>query len=99
MRKPGTDGKTEETNEKEGEEKIDDRSRAVHTGSGKRGAGTKGRREVDGHSRPRAPSYAGNRLAGAYRPNESAGGGALVGRWETAAGCNDQAHLGRNAHC
>src|SRR5258706_8243154 len=28
----------------------DDRTRAVHTGSGQRGAGTKGRRDMDAHS-------------------------------------------------
>src|SRR3989449_4690381 len=54
------------TNEKEDKEKIDDRSRAVRTGSGQRGAGTKGRREVDAHSRQRTAPLAGKSLAGAY---------------------------------
>src|SRR2546427_12872937 len=99
MRKPGTDGKTEETNEKEGEEKIDDRSRAVHTGSGQRGAGTKGRREVDAHSRPRAAPLAGKSLAGAYRPGASARVGALRSRWEPGYGwSHGEAHRGGSAH-
>src|SRR6202047_1215413 len=55
---------------REGEE--GDRSRAVHTGSGQRGADTKGRREVDAHSRPRTALRAGKSLAGAYRPSASA---------------------------
>ena len=59
----------------EGEE--DDRSRAVHTGSGQRGAGTKGRREVDAHSRQRTAPLAGKSLAGANRPGASARVGAL----------------------
>src|SRR6202049_300102 len=36
----------------------DDQSRAVHTGSGQRGAGTKGRSEVDAHARQRAARLA-----------------------------------------
>src|SRR6184192_724149 len=65
------------TNEKEDKEKIDDRSRAVYTGSGQRGAGTKGRREVDAHSRQRTAPLAGKSLAGAYRPGASARVGSL----------------------
>src|SRR2546426_8110832 len=42
---------------RQGEE--DDRSRAVHTRSGQRGAGTKGRREVDAHSRQTTAPLAG----------------------------------------
>src|SRR5437899_8820876 len=59
---------------RQGEE--DDRSRAVHTGSGQRGPGTKGRREVDAHSRQRTAPLAGKSLAGAYRPSASARVGA-----------------------
>src|SRR5207248_11210869 len=54
-----------------------DRSRAVHTGSGQRGAGTKGRREVDAHSRQRTTPLAGKSLAGANRPGASTRVGAL----------------------
>ena len=43
-----------------------DRSRAIHTGSGPWGAGTKGRREADAHSRQRTAPLAGKSLAGAY---------------------------------
>ncbi len=67
---------------RQGEE--DDRSRSVHTGSGQRGAGTKGRREVDAHSRQRTAPLAGKSLAGAYRPGASARVGALskpMGAW------------------
>src|SRR6516225_1541860 len=79
---------------RQGEE--DDRSRAVHTGSGQRGAGTQGRREVDAHSRQRTASLAGKSLAGAYRPGASARVGALYGRWEPRCGWNGKAHLGGN---
>src|SRR5438552_3728170 len=54
-----------------------DRSRAVRTGSGQRGAGTKGRREVDAHSRQRTAPLAGKSLAGANRPSASARVGAV----------------------
>src|SRR6266566_2948674 len=82
---------------RQGEE--DDRSRAVHTGSGQRGAGTKGRREVDAHSRPRTASPAGKSLAGAYRPVAAARVGALRRRWEPGHGWNQgEAHHGRSAH-
>src|SRR5260370_21999997 len=70
------------TNEKEDKEKIGDRSRAVRTGSRQRGAGTKGRREVDAHSRQRTAPLAGKSLAGANRPSASARVGALRSRWE-----------------
>src|SRR5437667_3248222 len=77
----------------------DDRSPAVHTGSGQRGAGTKGRREVDAHSRPRTASPAGKSLAGAYRPGAAARVGALRRRWEPGDGWNQgEAHHGRSAH-
>src|SRR6266699_3164985 len=46
---------------RQGEES--DRSRAVHTRSGQRGAGTEGRREVDAHSRQGTAPFARNRLA------------------------------------
>src|SRR5882762_10287297 len=49
----------------------DDRSRTAHTGSGQRGAGTKGRREVDADFRQRAAPPAGKSLAGANRPGAS----------------------------
>src|SRR3981081_525931 len=71
---------------RQGEE--DDRSRAVHTGSGQRSAGTKGRREVDAHSRQRTAPLAGKSLAGAYRPGASARVGALRRRWEPGYGWN-----------
>src|SRR2546425_2373879 len=80
---------------RQGEE--DDRSRAVHTGSGQRGAGTKGRREVDAHSRQRTAPLAGKSLAGAYRPGASARVGSLRSRWEPGYGWNGEAHLGGNA--
>ena len=56
---------------------CDNRSRAVQNGSGQRGAGTKGRREVHAHSRQRTAPLAGKSLAGAYRPNASARVGSL----------------------
>src|SRR6266704_251268 len=87
------------TNEKEDKEKIDDRTRAVHTGSGQRGAGTKGRREVDAHSRQRTAPLAGKSLAGAYRPSASARVGSLWSRWEPGYGWNHgEAHHGGSAH-
>src|SRR5882672_2471686 len=73
---PRPDG-TINTNEKEDKEKIDDRSRAIRTWSGQRGAGTKGRREVDAHSRQRTAPLAAKSLAGAYRPSASARVGSL----------------------
>src|SRR5260370_11049295 len=77
----------------------DDRSRAVRTGSGQRGADTKGRREVDAHSRQRTAPLAGKSLAGAYRPGASARVGALRNRWELGYGRNHgESHLGGNAH-
>src|SRR5271169_4071525 len=79
-------------------EKIDDRSRTVHAGSGQRSAGTKGRREVDAHSRQRAAPLAGKSLAGADRPGASARVGALRGRWEPRYGWNHgEYHLAGSA--
>src|SRR5207249_10392589 len=76
-----------------------DRSRAVRTGSGQRGAGTKGRREVDAYSRQRTAPLAGKSLAGADRPGASARVGALRRRWEPAHGWNHgEAHVGGDAH-
>src|SRR6266851_589393 len=76
-----------------------DRSRAVHTGSRQRGAGTKGRREVDAHSRQRTALLAGESLAGAYRPGASARVGAFRRRWEPGYSWNDgETHHGGNAH-
>src|SRR6266568_111490 len=76
-----------------------DRSRAVRTGSGQRGAGTKGRREVDPHSRQRTAPLSGKSLAGAYRPRASARVGALRGRWEPGYGwTHGEAHHGGSAH-
>ena len=54
-----------------------DRSRAVRTGSRQRGAGAKGRREVDAHSGERTAPLAGKNLAGAYRPSAFARVGSL----------------------
>ena len=74
-------------NEEEDEEKIDDRSRAVHAGSGQRRGGPKGRREVDARSRQGAAPLAGESLAGADRPGAPARVGALRRRseaWLTA---------------
>ena len=74
-------------------------SRAVRTGSGQRGAGTKGRREVDAHSRQRTAPLAGQSLAGAHRPGASARVGALRRRWEPGYGWNHgEAHHGGSAH-
>src|SRR6266699_3162038 len=74
------------------------RSRGVHTGSGQRGASTKGRREVDAHSRQRAAPLAGKSLAGANRPDTSARVGALRHRWEFGYGWNHgEAHHGESA--
>src|SRR6266404_7269170 len=81
---------------RQGEE--DDRSRAVRTGSGQRGADTKGRRKMDAHSRQRNAPLHGKSLAGAYRPGASARVGALRRRWEPGYGWNGEAHLGGNAH-
>src|ERR1700716_1402969 len=65
-----------------------DRSLAVRTGSGQRGAGAKGRREVDAHSRQRAAPLAGKSLAGANRPSAAARVGALRRRSEPGDGWN-----------
>src|SRR5213083_2250928 len=82
---------------REGEE--DDRSRAVRTGSGQWGAGTKGRREVDAHDRQRTAPLAGKSLAGAHRPSAAARVGALRRRWEPGYGwSHGEAHHGRSAH-
>src|SRR5258706_10632014 len=76
-----------------------DRSRAVRTGSGQRGGGTKGRREVDAHSRQRTAPLAGKGLAGARRPRASARVGALRRRWEPGYGwTHSEAHHGGSAH-
>src|SRR5437879_7836207 len=87
--------KARKRKKRQGEE--DDRSRAIHTGSGQRGAGTKGRREVDAHSRQRTAPPAGKTLAGAHRPGASARVGALRRRWEPGYGWNGESHLGGNA--
>src|ERR1700736_3292700 len=82
---------------RQGEE--NDRSRAVHTGSGQRGASTKGRREVDAHSRQRTAPLAGKSLAGANRPGASARVGALRRRWEPRHGWSrGEAHHGGSTH-
>src|SRR5437867_860129 len=79
-------------------EKDDDRSLAVRTGPGQWGAGTKGRREVDAHSRQRTAPLAEKSLAGANRPSAAARVGALRGRWEPEYGWNHgEAHHGRSA--
>src|SRR5580693_206960 len=83
---------------RQGEEK-DDRSRAVRAGSRQRGAGTKGRREVDAHSGQRTAPLAGKSLAGADRPGASTRVGALRGRWEPRFGWSQgESHLGGNAY-
>ena len=88
---------TNERRRRQGEE--NDRSRAVHTGSGQRGAGTKGRREVDAHSRQRTAPLAGKSLAGADRPGAAARVGAFRRRWEPGYGWNHgEAHHGGSAH-
>src|SRR5215471_16598360 len=77
----------------------DDRSRAVYTGSGQRGAGTKGRREVDAHSRQRTAPLAGKSLAGAYRAGATVRVGTFRRRWEPGDGGNHgEAHHGGSAH-
>src|SRR5579859_3199378 len=77
----------------------DDRSRAVHTGSGPRGAGTKGWSKVDAHSRQRPAPLAGKSLAGADRPGASVRVGSLRRRWKPGYGWNhSEAHYGRSAH-
>src|SRR6266853_1202651 len=82
---------------RQGEE--NDRSRAVRTGSGQRGTGTKGRREVDAHSRQRTAPLAGKSLAGTYRPSASARVGSLRRRWEPGYGWSrGEAHHGGSAH-
>src|SRR5579864_2550619 len=82
---------------RQGEE--NDRSRAVHTGSGQWGADTKGRREVDAHSRQRAAPLAGKSLAGAYQSGASARVGSLRRRWEPGYGwSHGEAHHGGSAH-
>jgi len=58
------------------------------------GAGEKGRRVVDAHSRQRTAPLAGKSLAGANRPGASARVGALYGRWQPGYGWNSEAHLG-----
>ena len=52
-------------------------SRPVHTGSRRRGAGTKGGRELDAYSRQRTAPPAGKSLGGVNRPGASARVGAL----------------------
>src|SRR5947209_4160371 len=77
----------------------DDRSRAVHTGSGQRGADTKGRREMDTRPRPRAAPLAGKGLASAYRPGALARVGALRRRREPGFGWSQrEAHHGGSAY-
>src|SRR6266566_4051948 len=76
----------------------DDRSLAVRTGSGQRGAGTKGWREVDAHSRPRAAPLAGKSLAGTNRPGAAPRVGAFRRRSEPGYGWNHcEAHHGGSA--
>src|SRR5258705_6854474 len=76
----------------------DDRSRAVHAGSGQRGAGTKGRREVDAHSREGTAPLAAKSLAGAHRPGAAPRVGALRRRSEPGDGWKHcEAHHGGSA--
>src|SRR5437763_11783268 len=60
---------------RQGEE--DDRSRGVHAVSGQRSAGTKGRRELDAHSRQRTAPLAGKSLEGVSQPGALRGGGSF----------------------
>src|SRR5882672_4909676 len=76
-----------------------DRSRTVRTGSVQRGPDTKGRRELDAHSRQRTAPLAGKSLAGAHRPGASARVGALRRRWEPECGWkHGEAHHGGSTH-
>src|SRR6266852_1062277 len=83
--------------QRKGRQEEDDRSRAVRTGSRQRGAGTKGRREVDAHPRQRTAPLAGKSLAGAYRLGAPARTGTVRRRWEPAYGWNGEAHHGGSA--
>src|SRR5260370_33848563 len=84
--------------QRKGRQGEDDRSRAVRTGSAQRGAGTKGRREVDAHSRQRTAPLAGKSLAAANRPGASTRVGALRRREEPGYGWNHgEAHHGASA--
>src|SRR5260370_1616509 len=84
---------------KESEEKRNDRSRAVHTGSRQRGAGTKRWRELDAHSRQRTAPLAGKSLGGANRPGASSRVGALPSRWNPGHGWKQrEADRGGGAH-
>src|ERR1700726_3958712 len=84
---------------KENEEKRNDRSRAVHTGSRQRGAGRKRWRELDAHSRQRTAPPAGKSLGGANRPGASSRVGALRSRWEPGYGWNQgESHHGGRPH-
>ena len=75
----------------------DDRSQAVRAGSRRRGAGTKGWKQVDAYSRPRTAPLAGKSLAGANRPGASARVGALRRRREPGYGWNHgEAHHSRS---
>src|SRR5581483_9579727 len=93
---PGPHRSTKIT-EEEGKEKINDRSRPVRTGSRRRGAGTKGRREVDPYSGERNAPLTGKSLAGADRPGAPARVGALRGRGQSGDGWTREAQLGGNA--
>src|SRR5205823_3653877 len=76
----------------------DDRTRAVHTGSGECGEGTKGGRELDAHSRQRAASLAGKSLAGANRSSTAPRVGAFRGRSEPGHDWNySEPHHGGSA--
>src|SRR5579859_6934282 len=70
----------------EAKEQRDDQSRAVLTGSGKRCASTKRRREMDAHSRQGAAPLSRKSLASANRPGASARVGALRRRWKSGYG-------------
>ena len=84
------------TTTKRKEKKMTDREQYA-PGPGERGAGTKGRREVDAHSRQRTAPPAGKSLAGANRSGASARVGALRSRWKPGHGWNHgEAHLGGN---
>src|ERR1700733_2018376 len=73
------------------ETRKDGRSRAVRTGSRQRGAGTKGRREVDTDRGPGAASPAGDGVAGVDRSCAPVGMGTVRGRSEPGRSGADEA--------
>ncbi len=91
---PGSQTKRSDSDKRE--ETMTDRD-AVHAGSGQRGAGPKGRREVDAHSRQRTAPLTGKVWQALTDPAASARVGALRRRPEPGFGGNDREahHRGR----